>query len=84
MGGDPRVVCVILLTPHAHTTCPPEAKNKCISTRCLADTRGRFLALHCVSQNQNAFQDFMLHAAPVTRQQRQVKTWLPCSPFVEC
>ena len=32
----------------------------------------RLLALHCVSQNQNAFQDFMLNAAPVTRQQRQV------------
>lgn len=32
----------------------------------------RLLALHCVSQNQDAFQDFMLHAAPVTRQQRQV------------
>ncbi|CAN0221341.1 unnamed protein product, partial [Ectocarpus sp. 13 AM-2016] len=31
----------------------------------------RLLALHCVSHNQNAFQDFMLHAAPVTRRQRQ-------------
>lgn len=34
--------------------------------------RRRLLALHCVSHNQNAFQDFMLHAAPVTRRQRQV------------
>ncbi|CAN0221957.1 unnamed protein product, partial [Hapterophycus canaliculatus] len=31
----------------------------------------RLLALHCVSKNQEAFQDFMLHAAPMTRQQRQ-------------
>ncbi|CAM9816693.1 unnamed protein product, partial [Scytosiphon promiscuus] len=31
----------------------------------------RLLALHCVSKNQEAFQDFMLDAAPMTRQQRQ-------------
>ena len=34
---------------------------------------------HCVSQNQTAFQDFMLHAAPVTRQQRKVTALVGCS-----
>lgn len=68
-----------VLSIYSHTTfCLPFGRKQ-TSKSLHAPVPARFLALHCVSQNQNAFQDFMLHAAPVTRQQRQVKHG--CVPF---
>lgn len=70
-----RSICILvcIYTSHTHTHTILVVIYDTLKS--LRTPARRLLALHCVSQNQTAFQDFMLHAAPVTRQQRQVRPY---------